>query len=89
MVTPILEGNGFFSCANRPVHASNLRSSCSKHSTQVQDKRDLESGPRIVFLTALEGTLASTTIRDVITGREYGGLGVFEFANEFAVPVVD
>ena len=36
-----------------------------------------------------EGTLASTSIRDVITGREYGGLGVFEFANEFAVPVVD
>jgi hypothetical protein len=36
-----------------------------------------------------EGTLASTSIRDLITGREYGGLGVFEFANEFAVPVVD
>jgi hypothetical protein len=34
-----------------------------------------------------EGSLASTSIRDVITGREYGGLDVFQFANEFAVPI--
>jgi hypothetical protein len=36
-----------------------------------------------------EGTLTSTSIRDVITGREYGGLEVFQFANEFALRVMD
>jgi hypothetical protein len=34
-----------------------------------------------------EGSLASTSIRDIITGREYGGLDVFQFANEFTVPI--
>jgi hypothetical protein len=36
-----------------------------------------------------EGSLASTSIRDVVTGREYGGIEVFQFANEFAVRNVD
>jgi hypothetical protein len=33
----------------------------------------------------MEGTLPSTSIRESITGRDYGGLEVFQFANEFAV----
>jgi len=36
-----------------------------------------------------EGTLASTSIRDRITGREYGGMEVFQFANEHALPLFD
>jgi hypothetical protein len=36
-----------------------------------------------------EGTLTSTSIRDLITGREYGGIDVFQFANEFALRVMD
>jgi hypothetical protein len=35
-----------------------------------------------------DGTLACTTIRDVITGREYGGVDVFQFANEFSLRAV-
>jgi hypothetical protein len=35
-----------------------------------------------------EGSLASTTIRDVITGKEYGGVEVFQFANEFSIRFV-
>lgn len=35
-----------------------------------------------------EGSAASTAIRDVITGREYGGIDVFQFANEFSLRYV-
>jgi hypothetical protein len=34
-------------------------------------------------------TLACTSNRDIITGREFGGLDVFQFANEFVVRIME
>jgi len=36
-----------------------------------------------------EGTAQATHIRDLVTGREYGGLDVFQFANEFGIVIPD